>query len=250
MKTPAVLWAILLGLAALSLPALGQPAAAETDAATPTAAALKLYAAASPGNSQLYNGPEYLDYSKRFRIRTGHQFFASPTPLPGSVYYNDHYFSGLQLAYDAVLDQVVLGVPSSPLTLRFINDNVRYFTLDGHRFVRIVADSTTADVLRTGFYEVLVDSTVQVLAKRAKRMQERAEQQYINAEFTVTDKLFIKKAGRYYPVSSKSSVTRLFADRSKEIQQYAQEHKLKFGKATREAAVVQLAAYYCSLPPR
>jgi hypothetical protein len=247
MKTPGIVWALLCALA-FSQPAYSQSAVFDADLATSVAAAQKLYSASFPVHSQLYSGPEYLDYTKQYYASTGHQFFALPTRQPGSVYYNDHYFTGLQLAYDEVLDQVVLGMPNSPLTLRLINDNVRYFTLDGHRFVRVVADSATGNTIRTGYYEVLLDSTVQVLAKRVKRMQKRIEQRNINVQFTATDKLFIKKNGRYYPVSSKSAVTRVLADHSQEIQKYAREHKLKFSKAEREAAIVELAAYYCRLP--
>jgi hypothetical protein len=147
-----------------------------------------------------------------------------------------------------VLDQVVLSPPKSPLTLRLINEKVEKFTIGTHHFTRLVADSASRSVIRTGYYEVLLDSTVQVLAKRTKRMQEHISQSYINAEFTQTDKLFMQKAGHYYQVASKSAAMRLFADRSKEMQQYLQGHKLRFNKAQREASIVELAAYYCSLP--
>ncbi|MDB5266983.1 MAG: hypothetical protein JWP58_23 [Hymenobacter sp.] len=248
MKTPGIIWAALLCTLALSQPAFSQSAAPDADLATSVAAAQQLYAASFPAHSQLYSGPEYVDYAKRYRTSTGHQFFALPTRQPGSVYYNDHYFSNLQLAYDEVLEQVVLGLPNSPLTLRLINENVRYFTINGHRFARVVADSATARTIRTGYYEVLVDSTVQVLAKRMKRMQEHIEQHDTNVQFTDVDKFFIKKDGRYYPVSSKSAVMRVFADHSQEVQKYVREHKLKFGKKERVAAVVELATYYSGLP--
>ena len=156
----------------------------------------------------------------------------------------------VQLAYDVVHDQVVLSPPKSPLTLRLINEQVRAFTISGHRFVWLVADSLTGSNMRTSYYEVLLDSTVQVLAKRTKRLQEHIVQPYINVEFTSWDKIFVRKSGRYYPISSKSSVVHLLWDRSKEIQKYLQEHKLHFGKQEREASIVQLVAYYASLPPR
>ena len=168
------------------------------------------------------------------------------------MYYNDHYFPGLLLAYDIVREQVVLSHPDNPLTLRLINEKVGAFTINGHRFIRLVADSSSVKFIRTGFYEVLLDSTaqVQVLAKRTKRLQEILHHPNTDVEFTQADKLFIKKDGKYYPVSSKSSVTRLFSDKNKEIQAYIQEHALAFGKAQREETIVVLAGYYSSLLPR
>jgi hypothetical protein len=239
-----------LGCAATpSRPVLAQAAAPEPTLAAATALAKTDYLEAFKSHSQLYSGPEYVDYSQAYHVRDGHQFFLTTEKQPGSVYYNNQLFQNIQLQYDIVLGQVVLQQPGSPLLLKIINENVRSFTMAGHRFTRLVADSASGNAIRTGYYEVLVDSTVQVLAKRSKRLQEHLVQPYINAEFTQTDNLFVGKGGQYYAVASKGAIKRLFADRGKEIQRYIQDQKLTFSKARREADLVQLAAYYCSLPP-
>lgn len=235
------------GTLAVSEPAVGQ--ATGTDASA-MAALQARYSASFAGSPLLYNGPEYLDYAKRYHARVGHQFFLSAEQQAGSVYYNDHLFPALRLAYDVVRDQVVLSPPTSPLTLRLINEKVGSFDVDGHHFIRLVADSLSGGVLRTGYYEVLVDGGVQVLAKRVKRMQERVVQSHLDVEFTATDKVFIKQAGAYYLVKTKGQALRRFADRAKEMQQFMQAQKLVFRRGRFEAAVVQLARYYGSLPPR
>lgn len=250
MKIIRVVFAVFWSVLGLSKPAFSQLAAPEVGLAASIAAAQQQYAAAFAAHPQLYNGPEYFNYAKRYHAQEGHQFFFSPTMQPGSIHYNDHEFGELQLAYDIVLDQVVLAQPYSSLTLRLINEQVRSFTLTNHRFVRLVADSSSRKVIRTGFYEVLLDSTVGVLARREKRMQEHVGRPFINVQFTSTTRLFIRKAGRYYAVASKSSVLHLFPDRSKDLQKYMQEHKLKFNKAQREAAIIELTSYYCSLAAR
>lgn len=226
---------------------LGQSAATDKSLVSSAAMLEKQYAEAFQLHPQLFNGPEYVDYTKRYYKSVGHQFFLSPEKQSGSVYYNNHYFQDISLNYDVVLNQVVLTHANSSFDLRLINDNIRYFYMGNHLFTRLVADSTSASVIRTGYYEVLVDSTVQLLARRSKRMQERVEQGHVNLEFIATDKLFIKKAGTYYPVSSKGSVTRLFADHGKEVQKYIQSNKLKFKKASREEAIAQLTRYYNGL---
>ena len=206
------------------------------------------YAESFFGHPELYNGPEYINYARPYFRRTGHQFFLSTEPQSGSVYYSGHHFTGQKLLYDVVRDQVVLEHATSPLNLSLINQNVRYFFIGNHHFTRLVADSLTQGLPGTGFYEVLVDSTVQLLAKRSKRMQERVEQGHVNVEFIAGDKLFIRKAGVYYGVRKKRSVTRLFADHSKQVQQYIQDNKLRFKKkGRREADIVQLTRYYNGL---
>ncbi|WP_201977683.1 hypothetical protein [Hymenobacter rubidus] len=243
--------AIVLGCSlALTRPAFSQVAGADVDLSASVAAAQQPYARAFASHPQLLNGPEYLDYAKRYHARTGHQFFGVPEMQAGSVDYNDHRFANVPLAYDLVLDQVVLSPPNSPLTLRLINEKVQAFSIGSHRFVRLVADSSSGKVIRTGYYEVLVDKPVQVLAKRTKRMQEHLNQRAIDVEFSSADRLFLCKAGQYYPVSSKSSIVRLFADHSKEVASYLQEHRLRFSRAQREASAVALATYYNTLTVR
>jgi len=208
------------------------------------------YAEAFFGHPELYSGPEYFNYARPYFKRTGHQFFLSTELQNGSVYYNGHHFTGQKLLYDVVRDQVVLEHATSPLTLSLINHNVRYFFVGNHHFTRLVADSLTTGLPGTGYYEVLVDSTVQLLAKRSKRMQEKVDQGHVNAEFISTDRLFIRKAGVYYGVRKKSSVTRLFTDHSRQVQQYIQDNKLRFKKEGREADIVQLTRYYNTLLPQ
>lgn len=230
--------------------AFSQLASAEVDIAASVAAGRRLYTEAFPVHPQLYNGPEYIDYSKAYHARTGHQFFLSPEKHPGRTFYNGHDFSNLQLTYDLVLDQVVISPPQSPLALRLVNENVRDFSLAGHRFTRLVADSAKKTVIRTGFYEVLLDSTVLVLAKRTKRMQEHVVQRFVDVEFVAKDAVFVKKGGTYYAVGRKATAMRLFSDRAAEMQDYLKAHPLSFKKDKFEPSLVQLAGYYSGLPPR
>lgn len=219
----------------------------------PVAASIALlhqqYTAAAVDYPQLFNGTEYVDYAKRYYKSIGHQFFLSPEGQAGSASYNGHYFPDLTLYYDAVLDQVVLRQEPNPFTVTLVSEYVREFTLADHRFIRLVADSLTGPAVRTGYYEVLVDSDTQaqLLAKRAKRQQERIVDSKVNIEFIEAERLFIRKAGQYHPVSSKGSVTSLFSDRGKQVQSYIRTNKLKFKKATRETAITQLTRYYNSL---
>ncbi|MBF9223753.1 hypothetical protein [Hymenobacter ruricola] len=244
-------FSIAAGLLALA----GGPATAQTTAAPlpapvlqSVAAVRQQYAASFTGHPELFNGPEYVDYSRRYHERTGHQFFLTPEAMPGSVQYNGQYFGNQQLTYDVVLDQVVLRHPTNPLLLRLLNERVESFIIDGHRFVRVVADSTTGNAIRTGYFEVLAEGRAQLLARRSKRMQEHILQQQLDVEFVSTERLFLRKAGVFYPIKSKGAALRVFADKSKDVQQYLQSHKLGFKKQQLEASVQQLATYYNGLP--
>ena len=240
---------LLLLLAALLA---GRPARAQTtpgpEARLPAAEALRQeYAAATVNYPYLYNGPEYADYTRKYHTRTGHQFFLLPDALPGAANYNDREFADVRLQYDLVRDQVVLSQPGTPLKLRFIDEKVRSFAVDGHHFVRLVADSSSANTIRTGYFELLADGPVQVLAKRGKVLYEHLNKPYVDVSFEESSRLYMQKAGRYYSVRSKGTALRRFADHSKEMQQYLKEHHLRFNKASRENSVAELTRYYNGL---
>ena len=238
-----VLLLLLCGLA--YHPAAAQ-VAADAQLTAAAATARQYYAATLAGQPQLYNGPEYTDYARRYRSQAGNQFFLATARQAGSVFYNGQLFSPVQLAYDIVRDQVVLTQPTSPVMLRLVNERVRYFTLGEHRFVRLVADST-AGVLPTGYYEVLVSTGVQVLAQRAKYLHERVINGGIDVSFDVADKLFAQRAGTYYAIGSQGALLHLLADHGPEVQQYIEMHKLRFGQAQLEGSAVQLIQYYNAL---
>ncbi|MCI1188566.1 hypothetical protein MON38_14140 [Hymenobacter sp. DH14] len=253
MKTFCTVLAVAAGIFALGQPARSQttsPAADSMLVAVAVVSAQQQYTASFTDQPQLYNGPEYADYSRRYNARIGHQFFLAPDRQPGSVDYNGHYFPNIQLAYDVVRDQVVVPVADSPLTLRLVDEHVRAFDIGSHHFVRVVADSSTGPDVRTGYYEVMVDSCVQVVAKRSKRLHEQLKDRVTDVEFVVTDRYFIRKAGVYYPVTSKATAVRVFADHSREVQQFIREQALSFGKEQLDASLVRLARYYCHLPQR
>ena len=235
----------IIGALVLSIPARGQ--APGTPLAASVAALHQRYAESFVGNPELYSGPEYVDYALAYHARVNHQYFLTPAMRPGSVDYRGQSFNNIRLTYDVVRDQVVLGQPTNPLTLHLLSEYVRAFTIESHHFVRLQADSSAGKVIRTGFYEVLADGPVELLARRAKRMQKQVVQPYINVEFIPTERLFMRKGGTYYAVGSKAAALRLMADRSKEVQQYVQQNQLSFKKDFFETSLTLLARYYNSL---
>ena len=239
---------LLLVLAALLIarPAHAQVPGPEARLPAAAQALRQQYAAASVNYPYLYNGPEYADYTRKYHTRAGHQYYLSPDVLDGAVNYNNRKFASVRLQYDIVRDQVVLSQPGNPLKLRFLDEKVRTFSVDGHRFVRLVADS--AGVIGTGYYELLADGAAQMLAKRSKTMYEHLNKPYVDVSFTEASRLYLYKAGRYHMVRSKGTAMRLFADHSKEMQTYLKEHRLRFNQASRENSLAELTRYYNELP--
>ncbi|MDQ2773305.1 MAG: hypothetical protein M3Y54_22700 [Bacteroidota bacterium] len=219
--------------------AMPQPAAAQLQ---------QQYAQSSIDYPVLYNGPEYGDYTAKYHTRDGHPFFLQPDVQTGTLRYQEHDFANVRLQYDLVLDQVVLNQPNGTLRLRLLNEKVQAFTIDQHSFVRLVPDSASAAVMRAGYYEVLAEGPVQVLARRSKRLQEHLNLPYIDVEFVASNRLLMQQGGHYFAIGSKRAALRLLAGHTREVQQYLKAQQLRFGRAQLENSVVALARYYNSLP--
>ncbi|KUG06986.1 hypothetical protein [Solirubrum puertoriconensis] len=250
MKKPLLASCTLLTLQLCSNWVFGQTAVAPPDTTLLTSAMEHMhlrYRETVGSSAALYSGQQYVNYASG--TAQGHQFFKSKNDLPGSVFYDGYEFTGLAMQYDAKQDALLVNSYNSPAKFRLVDERVEHFVIDGHRFVRIVADSAAADVVTTGFYELLYEGGPQlrVLAKHSKNLQIRMGQRMSYQEFIDIDRYYLQKGNRYYPVSKKGSVLALFSDRKKELKKYAAEQKLRFSKEKRAEAIVQLAKYYHGL---
>jgi hypothetical protein len=198
------------------------------------------YQSAMHLHSHLYNGSEYVDYDHYIE---GHQYFGSDEWEEGTIHYDGTLYRQVPLLYDVRYDQIITENLAGPLRIRLVSEKVRYFTLLGHTFVRIVADSTTQGGVRTGFYDQLYDGRVQVLAKRLKLIHEQISSGQVERDFFKRDRYFLRKDGQFYSVKGKGSVLAVFDDRKKELQKFLREQKIRY-KRDPESAMVQLARQY------
>lgn len=230
----------------LGLGAAGHAAAQGRADSSATTAARQLYAATVRPESSLFNGPEYVDYSKPGSI--GHQFFLDAAPQPGSIVYRHASFQAVPLRYDLVLDQVVMTYPGQTAVISLVPDFISSFTMGGHRFARVRADSATGRTMPTGFYEVLLPGPVSLLARHTKRVEQTYVQQALRFEYRQTDQLLVRTASSAAEVTGLKDLLALLPTHKAEAQRYARQHKLRFGAAQREASALEVLRYYYTLP--
>jgi hypothetical protein len=147
-------------------------------------------------HSHLYNGSEYVDYDHYI---DGHQYFGSDEWEDGTIHYDGTLYRQVPLLYDVRYDQVITENLAGPLRIRLVAEKVRYFTLLGHTFVRIVADSTTQGGVRTGFYDQLYDDRVQVLVNGSNSSTSRSPPGRWNGIFTNATGIFSARTGSFTP---------------------------------------------------
>ena len=203
--------------------------------------ATALYAETIADESHLYNGTQYVNYDKYYV--EGHQFFRTDEAAVGGIFYDGTWYAQVPMLYDIMLDKIVLEHPASEFQLSLINEKVKYFTFLDHTYINLEKDSLVGTNLKTGFYDLLHHGKIQLLAKRTKNLQEQATQEGMKGHFEQVNKYYIRKENIYYPVKDKRSVLKVLPDKKKELQRYAREQKLKFGK-NREKAILQLTRFY------
>lgn len=234
-----VTFLLLLGLSA---PLLGQ-GTLQTTATPGTQVALALYDSATVESQHLYNGPQYFIYDSPAEE---HQFYRTEEWEIGSVFYDGQSFQGVPLLYDIVKDQLVARYKRGFVLITLQNQKVAYFTLPGHTFVRIEADTGRVEGLRTGFYDQLYTGKTKVVARRVKERQQDLSDRRVVIKFPQKDVYYLHKAGEYHPVRTKKSVLTYLEDQKRPLKKYLRDNKLSF-RDDREAAILGLAARYDEL---
>jgi hypothetical protein len=190
--------------------------------------------------ARVYNGYDY----RYERIHSGHVFFETDEPVKGTLLYDRIEYNDVPILYDIVKDEVVVQSTYLPYFILLAGDKISAFSLPGHSFIRIMADSVSGTVMQTGFYQNLYTGKTKAWVKNTKIIEDVNENgNAFTKRAAEKDKWFVFKKGTYYEVQGKSSVLNVFGDKKKEIQHYCKLNKIRF-KNNMDNALARIAAYY------
>lgn len=226
------------------LSALISPLYAQNPPLTDTlssAFARSLFAKASSAQSRLNNGREYSPHNPRVK---GHPFFKTRAWTEGSLVYDGAEFKNVKMLYDLEKDEIVVLNFQLPNKLSLVKQKIAGFKIQGHEFIYLKADSLNRES-SGGFYDLLYDQGIAVLAKRKKEVKV-INNTNRDASFNEADKYFFAKDGTLYPVKTLGSVLKLLEVKKADIQQHLRKNALVF-RDDREKAMVSIAAYYDQL---
>lgn len=189
---------------------------------------------------KLYNGIEHTGYPGV----KGDAYYVTREWKTGSVVYDGILYKDVPMLYDIYKDQVVVKHSNEIFIVGLISSKVKSFTIDGHQFRRLEADVLPAN-MQPGFYEVLSDGKMTVLARRTKWRRE-----YITTvmeyEFMTRNQYFVLKDGVYNPVRSEGNLMQLFGNDRAEVKQHLRKSGLRY-KRSPEQTIVGAVVFYESL---
>lgn len=190
--------------------------------------------------SALFNGSRYIAYSYEFK--SGTPFYQTNTFTNGSVVYNGILYDSVALLYEDLREYLV--VKNKDFLLQLVSERISEFTISGHSFIRIIADSSNKNLFKTGFYEILYTGPSGVMKKTSKKMVELAGfSEGLHRTIDETDSYYVKSGASWVQINSMEDLLNCFQKHKKEVQHFVKKNKLKF-KKNPENTVYQVAGYY------
>lgn len=153
-------------------------------------------------NSGLFNGIEYEPHPVIFT--DGHPFFQLPSLQKGSVTYNGDTYEDVELMYDLVKDELVIGHFNGYSRVQLIKEKVDSFSIGELQFIHARENSSIAGLL-PGYYQLLYSGKMTLLQRIRKTFQVyyRGSNSGVDV-FENTDLLLVKE-GQAHSVNRKKT---------------------------------------------
>lgn len=221
-------------------PAFSQETATDSLTNVQVKNVIELYRNYTDGNAPIYNGAEYSYYI--FQMR-GDPFFNLGDSSVNWASYANEIYQPLSLLYDIQRNQVVVLLPDSVSRIVLHNELLDSFGVLNHTFIKLTEDHSQ-NLYNSGFYEVLHNGHVQLLARRTKTLEDSVETSSVLAVFSEKDHYYIHKNNLYYMVDNQKDVFRIFNDKRHDLKKLIRKQHLKMRGRNFENALIQVTAWY------
>lgn len=193
--------------------------------------------------SHLYNGTEYEFYPPH--IKGNAYVFDVNAFKAGSVNYDGVDYYNVPMLYDLNKDAVIILLYNNFTKVSLISERVSDFSLLGHSFVRINADSLTGvKKVATGFYDQLFKGRhVQLFAKRAKTIQTTTGTTTLETFFSESKDYYLKIGNDYFSFGGKGALLSLLKNRKKELNQFIKANNIDY-RNDPEPSMTAIVKYY------
>lgn len=174
-----------------------------------------------------FNGSQNIGYP--IGVIEKNPYFQSANFAKGYILYNQVYYPHVNLIYDEAADLVVLQDSSHKIEL--ISEKLEGFGIGDSKFQYLVKkDGNSNDLLRTGFYEVLVEGNANLYKKESKKITEKIVGTDLSYQIETSTYYYLLKQNRFTEIQSKKTIFRLFKDKEKELRRYTKVKHLSYRK--------------------
>ncbi len=205
--------------------------------------AVQQYNVALASQLPIYNGKEYIDYKQNFEV--GQPYFLQKSWTIGTMVYENVQYAGVPIMYNLVTDEVIIPTPDTAAKIQLQKDRVQAFTVGGHLFAYVPANSVLHDAVPAGFYDILVAGSTAVYVRRTKNIQTSLQRE-IEYKIYSRNHYYLKKNNSFFSFRSRNELLKLLPEKRKELQQFIRQNHIKY-KKDRENGMVTIVTYYNQL---
>ncbi len=201
------------------------------------------YVSAIKEDLELFNGKEHVEY--QFSFEYGSPYFFESSFSKGDVTYQNKTYKDIPLMYDIIKDEIAI---LNYKLYRLIPDKTKVdaFTVHGHHFIKLANSISNYKELPKGYFDLLYNGEISMLAKRTKNIQNRYKNTSIETRVYSKDFFYIQKNNTLLEFRSKKSFLKLLSDKKKEIAQFTRQNNLSY-RAGKEQTMVKIISYYNSI---
>jgi len=192
-------------------------------------------------DSLWFVGKEYKFFDSR---NIGTPFFYETMKLQGSVVFNCQSYSGLDLFYDLVTDELVLQHKLKNGDCFFVALNkywVEEFSLfNGYETFRFLKDSDfdyLKNKLPQGFLEIVYDNDLKLLIKYSKELKFEPSRTEHDYRYVYKMNRYLVKGNKCYQVTKKTGLFLVFPKNRKQIKTFLHKSKINYKKASRSELI-------------
>lgn len=192
----------------------------------------------------LCNGPVYRDYL--ITISEGNPFLdGSVKTTLGNIVYDGVAYENVPLLYDIFENKLITVHPITKIRFSLRNDKVDAFSVSGHYFLNIRADSNNK--IMSGFYEAAyLGQRNKVFELHQKVSKEDLSSEVVKWKLNDNNLLYIYKNGKFYEANNKRNILNIYPDKKKELSQLIRKENLKFRK-NKKQDIITIAKTYDEL---
>ena len=192
-------------------------------------------------NSHLYTGEAYPAYAPGIK---GDPFFMITQMKAGDIFYDGVLYKNIPMLYDITADKVIINRYNGNETMQLLNEKIKYFTFEGHRFENLATVEEKQDVSKK-LFNVLTNGKATLLAQRIKHIKHglKAEDPY---SFVEEDAFWIRNGNNLFVVTNRNDALQALADKKTQVKIFIRKNRLKFKKKI-EKDLIELVNYYESL---
>jgi hypothetical protein len=193
-------------------------------------------------DAHLYTGKEFIKYSVNIK---GHPYFETDQMQNGTIFYDGTLYENIPLQYDITGQSVVINRFNTDERILLLDEKIKYFTFDGHRFENIFSVEGKDENITNTFYDVMFNGKASVLVKRIKHIKNGLHPED-PASFVEEDELYVRNGKNLYAIDSKNSALQAFSDKKDLVKTFIRKNKFRFKKNTEKELII-IADYYSTL---